>query len=301
VGPTASGKSDLALAAARRWPDLELVSMDSMQVYRGMDIGTAKASPAAREQVRHHMIDVADPSEDFSVARFQGEARAAIRAIEARGHRALLVGGTGLYVQAVIDDLRFPGEDLARRGEIEARYAGDDGLVAAYTTLRDLDPVAAARMEPGNRRRIVRALEVIEATGQPFSSFGAGIGACHAAVVPVRIAGLTLDAETLAARIEHRLAGMLAAGLLDEVRTLAARSEGWSRTARQAIGYKELVEVLDGRLASMDDAIEQVRVRSRQFGRRQRAWFGRDDRIIWFDSTAKSPTAADAVMAWWGP
>ena len=274
--------------------------MDSMQVYRGMDIGTAKASPSEREQVHHHMIDVADPSEDFSVARFQGEARAAIRVIEARGHRALLVGGTGLYVQAVIDDLRFPGEDLVRRGEIEARYAGDDGLVAAYATLRDRDPVAAARMEPGNRRRIVRALEVIESTGQPFSSFGAGIGACHAVVVPVRIAGLTLDAETLASRIEHRLTGMLDAGLLDEVRMLAARPEGWSRTARQAIGYKELVEVLDGRLASMDAAIEQVLVRSRQFGRRQRAWFRRDDRITWFDSTAKSPTAADVVMAWWG-
>ena len=274
--------------------------MDSMQVYRGMDIGTAKASVAEQARVRHHMIDIADPSEDFSVARFQAEARVVIADIEARGHRALLVGGTGLYVQAVIDDLRFPGEDLELRERIDTAYSGDDGLAIAYASLIDRDPVAAARMEPGNRRRIVRALEVIELSGRPFSSFGAGIGAGHAPVIDVRFAGLTLDAETLSARVDQRLDSMLDAGLVDEVRLLAARTGGWSRTARQAIGYKEIVEFLEGRLGSIEEAIERVAVRSRQFGRRQRAWFRREARITWFDATDKSPPAAEQVMAWWG-
>ena len=263
-----------------------------MQVYRGMDIGTAKASEAEQARVRHHMIDIADPSEDFSVARFQAEARVVIADIEARGQRALLVGGTGLYVQAVIDDLRFPGEDLELRERIDTAYSGDDGLAIAYASLIDL--------EPGNRRRIVRALEVIELTGRPFSSFGAGIGAGHAPVIDVRFAGLTLDAETLSARVDQRLDLMLDAGLVDEVRLLAARTGGWSRTARQAIGYKEIVEFLEGRLGSIEEAIEHVAVRSRQFGRRQRAWFRREARITWFDATDKSPPATEQVMAWWG-
>lgn len=273
--------------------------MDSMQVYRGMDIGTAKASPHERARIPHHMIDVADPGEDFSVARFQRDARASIRAIEARGHRALLVGGTGLYVRSVIDDLQFPGEDLEVRERIDARFTGDDGVADAYEVLRRIDPVAATRMEPSNRRRIVRALEVFEITGRPFSSFGAGIGAQHAAVFDVKLAGLTQDGATLAERIEHRLMTMLDAGLLAEVRTLMGRPGGWSRTARQAIGYKELVDHLEGRIGSLQDATAQIAARSRQFARRQRAWFRREDRIAWFDAGVKSETVAETVMAWW--
>ncbi len=286
------------MAVAAEWPDVELVSMDSMQVYRGMDIGTAKPSAAEQAQVRHHLIDVADPSEDFSVVRFQTAARQAIAGIEARGHRALLVGGTGLYLQAVIDDLRFPGEDLELRSRIEARCGEADGLAAAYAELVDRDPVAAGRIEPGNRRRIVRALEVIELTGQPFSSFGAGISGLHPSVVDVRIAGLRLDAEPTATRVATRLQAMLAAGLVGEVRTLAARPDGWSRTARQAIGYKELLAHLDGGL-TLPDAAEQILIRSRNFARRQRAWFRRDDRIEWFDAEKKRSARAAEVMAWW--
>ncbi len=270
-----------------------------MQVYRGMDIGTAKASRDEQTRVPHHMIDVADPGEDFSVVRFQRDARAVMRAVEARGHRCLLVGGTGLYVRAVIDDLQFPGEDLAVRERIDARYGGDAGVTDAYDVLRRIDPVAASRMEPNNRRRIVRALEVFEITGRPFSSFGAGLGAHHDPVFDVAMAGLTVDAATLADRVAQRLAVMLHSGLIEEVRALLARSGGWSRNARQAIGYKEFVDHLEGR-GSIEDATNQVLVRSRQFGRRQRAWFRREDRITWFDSGPKSETVAESVMAWWG-
>ena len=299
VGLTASGKSALALATAERWPDVEIVSMDSMQVYRGMDIGTAKASVAERARTPHHMVDVADPCEDYSVARFQRDARTSIRAIEARGHRALLVGGTGLYVHAVIDDFQFPGEDLTVRARIDAQYGGDDGVAEAYEVLQRTDPVAAARMEPNNRRRIVRALEVFEITGRPFSSFGPGIGASHPPVFEVRMAGLTLDAAALASRTEQRLTDMIDAGLVEEVHGLLGRAAGWSRTARQAIGYKEFVDYLEGRVASVEAATAQVAVRTRQFGRRQRAWFRREDRITWFDAALKSETVADDVMAWW--
>ncbi len=166
-----------------------------------------------------------------------------------------------------------------------------------YAELGVRDPVAAARIEPGNRRRIVRALEVIELTGRPFSSFGAGIGADHAPVVPVRLAGLAVDAEETSRRIEARVAAMAAAGLLDEV--LALRTRPWSRTARQAIGYKEVLEFLDGGLATFADACVAIARRSRTFARRQRAWFRRDGRIRWFDATAKSTSTAAEVMAWW--
>lgn len=299
VGPTASGKSALALAYASDHPEIEIVSMDSMQVYRGMDIGTAKPTPADRMSVPHHMIDVADPHEDFSVARFQAEARAAIAAVEHRGHRALLVGGTGLYLQAVIDDLRFPGEDLVCRARIDATCETEAGLTEAYSRLTASDPVAASRIEPGNRRRIVRALEVIETTGRPFSSFGAGIGAVHPPVIRVRIAGLTLDAETLTARLEARVRSMLAAGWVDEVRALGSRPEGWSRTARQAIGYPELDRFVREGEGSIDELAAGIVVRSRQFARRQRAWYRRTDRVHWCDAAAKTPPVLDAVVAWW--
>ena len=163
------------MTVAERLGDVEIVSVDSMQVYRGMDVGTAKPTPADRARVPHHMIDIAGPGEDFSVARFQAEARAAILDVERRGRRALLVGGTGLYLQAVVDDLCFPPEDLELRELIDARYPGDDGLAHAYTDLTLRDQTAASRIEPNNRRRIMRALEVIQSTGRPFSSFGVGL------------------------------------------------------------------------------------------------------------------------------
>ena len=171
VGATASGKSALALALARHLGDAEIVSLDSMQVYRGMDIGTAKPTPAERAEVPHHLIDVADPWDDFTVADFQALFHQALAGIEARGHRALLVGGTGLYLRAVVDDLEIPG----RYPEVRATVESEPDTVALHRRLDELDPVAAGRMEPTNRRRVVRALEVTLGSGQPFSSFGPGL------------------------------------------------------------------------------------------------------------------------------
>ncbi|MDD9371515.1 MAG: tRNA (adenosine(37)-N6)-dimethylallyltransferase MiaA, partial [Acidimicrobiales bacterium] len=198
VGTTASGKSALALAAARRAPDVEIVSVDSMQVYRGMDIGTAKPTAAERAEVPHHLLDVADPWEDFTLAWFARAARAAGGSLEARGHRALLVGGTGLYLRAVIDDLDVPG----RYPEAREVLDGDADTVGLHRRLTELDPVAAGRMEPTNRRRVVRALEVTLGSGRPFSSFGPGLDVYPAS--RFHLVGVGLPHEVVAARIEAR-------------------------------------------------------------------------------------------------
>lgn len=299
VGPTASGKSALALEVARVFGDVEIVSVDSMQVYRGLDIGTAKPTAGERAEIPHHLIDVADPGEEWSVARFQLEARAAVSDIERRGKRALLVGGTGLYVQAVIDPLTFPPEDRAVRDEILARAATPDGLAAAYAELTSRDPDAADRIGPGNVRRIARALEVIRITGRTFSSFGTGIQAFGPTVFPVRIAGVWLPRAALAARIEQRFARMRDAGLVDEVRALAGAGT-LSRTARQAIGYREVLAHLTGEEPSLDGALDAAVVRTRQFARRQRMWFRRDPRIQWFGAATNPCAVLPALLASWG-
>jgi tRNA dimethylallyltransferase len=270
-----------------------------MQIYRGMDIGTAKPSPIERAAVPHHLIDVADPWDDWSVARFQGEARAAVADIEARGKRALLLGGTGLYVQSVVDDLRFPGEDLELRAELTARAASPEGLADAYRDLEARDPDAAARIEPTNTRRIVRALEVIQLTGQPFSSFGPGLQEYGETVFPVAMAGVWLPREVLRERIAARFTAMRDAGLVDEVRALAADAHGWSRTARQAIGYKEILAHLAGDEPSLEAAFEAAVARTRSFARRQRVWFRRDPRITWFGAAENSCAVLPALLAWW--
>jgi tRNA dimethylallyltransferase len=281
VGPTASGKSALAVALARELGDVEIVSLDSMQVYRGLDIGTAKPSVDERLAVPHHLIDVADPAEEWSVRRTQDGARDAIAGIEARGRRALLVGGTGLYVRAVVDDLEIPPTDAEVRAAIDADAERD--LPALYERLVRLDPVAAARMEPGNRRRIVRALEVSELTGRPFSSFGPGIDEYRPPVIDVAMFGIVVEPPVLAQRIEQRFAAMHAAGLVDEVRRLAERP--LSRTAREAIGCREILGHLAG-ACSLEQALDAAVRRTRRFARRQRVWFGRDPRIQWIDAGA---------------
>lgn len=272
-----------------------------MQIYRGMDIGTAKPSPAERDAAPHHLVDVADPWEDWSVARFQAAARAAVADIESRGKRALLLGGTGLYVQAVVDDLKFPGEDLELRDAIAASAATPEGLAAAYRELEEKDPVTAGRTEPTNSRRIVRALEVIESTGQRFSSFGPGLGEYGETVFPVAIAGIWISRLVLRARIVERFATMRAAGLVDEVQRLAADPRGWSRTARQAIGYKEILAHLEGNEPSLDAALDAAVRRTWSFARRQRMWFRRDPRITWFGVTDNSCATVPALLAWWCP
>lgn len=280
------------MAIAVTLGDIEIVSIDSMQVYRGLDIGTAKPTAKERARIPHHMIDVADPSADCSVAEFQTRARAAIAEIEARGRRALLVGGTGLYVQAVVDDLRFPGEDLELRAELEAWTATPGGVAAAHAELAARDPDAAARIDPHNARRIVRALEVIRLTGKRFSSFGPGVGGFGPTAFPVSIAGIWLPRDVLARRIEARVAAMRSAGLSAEV---ARMGPAMSRTARQAIGYKELLDAG----GSEDEAYGAMARRTRSFARRQRMWFRRDPRIAWHGAAENPCAVLPALLARW--
>ena len=301
VGPTASGKSALALAVARSAGDAEIVSLDSMQVYRGLDIGTAKPTRTERDEVVHHLVDVADPSEEWSVRRTQDSARAALADIEARGRRALLVGGTGLYVRAVVDDLEIPPTDQSVRDRLERDVESDEGLARAYGRLTDLDPTAAARMEHGNRRRIVRALEVIELTGRQFSSFGPGIDEYPAPAISVTMLGVQFPASQLAERIEARFEAMRRTGLVDEVLSLAElpADQALSRTAREAIGYRELLAYFAGDILTLDEAFDTAVRRTRRFARRQRKWFGRDPRIQWIDGARSvAENAADAMSAW---
>jgi tRNA dimethylallyltransferase len=301
VGPTASGKSALALAIARRAPDVEIVSLDSMQVYRGLDIGTAKSTRAERAEVVHHLVDVADPSEEWSVRRTQSSARAVLVDIESRGGRALLVGGTGLYVRAVVDDLEIPPTDQGVRDRLDREAEDDAGLANAYRRLQELDPAAAARMEPGNRRRIVRALEVIEITGRRFSSFGPGIDEYPAPAIAVTMLGLRFDAPVLGTRIAERFDQMRRAGLVEEVQALAGLppDRSLSRTAREAIGYRELLAYFAGELATLDDAFDAAVRRTRRFARRQRTWFGRDPRVQWIDGTRPVADLADDARRVW--
>ncbi len=281
---------------ARRLGGIELVSVDSMQVYRGMDVGTAKPSAAERADIPHHLLDVADPAEDFSVTRFQAAAEEALTGIEARGHRALLVGGTGLYLRAVVDRLAVPGSWPDVRAELEEQAATPAGLGALYRRLADLDPAAASRMEPGNARRVVRALEVMTGSGRLFSSSGPGLEAYPP--TRFRLAGVWLPRAVVNARIEHRYRGQMAAGFVDEVARLAGRPEGLSRTARQALGYRELLAAVEGN-TTVDDAVEHAVRRTRQFARRQRAWFRRDPRITWLGSARNPLAVLPALLGDW--
>ena len=271
----------MALDLARRLGDVEIVTVDSMQVYRGMDIGTAKPSPAEQAEVPHHLIDLADPADDWSVTRWAAAARAAITGIEARGHRALLVGGTGLYFQAVVDGLSPPG----RYPEVLAQLELEGDTAVLHHRLTSLDPVAAARMTTSNRRRVLRALEVTLGSGRPFSSFGPGMTAFPP--TSWRLAGLWLPRAVVAERIGRRLRGMVQAGLIEEVARL--RAAGMSRTARQALGYREVLRHLDGE-AGLDEAVEEADRRTRAFARRQRVWWRRDPRIRWY-GTSDNPLA----------
>ena len=295
VGPTASGKSSVAMAAAERLDDVELVSVDSMQVYRHMDIGTAKPSSAEQARVRHHLIDLVDPTEEFTVAEFQRSYAEVSVDLARRDRRALLVGGTGLYHRSVIDDLDIPGEWPDIRGRLE-REAAESGADVLHERLRSVDPAAADKVEPSNVRRIVRALEVCEGSGRPFSSFGPGLGAYPPTAVTQ--IGLRWDRAVLASRIEARVDRMIADGLVDEVRTIRD-STGFSRTAAQALGYKEILAHLDGE-TSLAEATELIVVRTRQFAVRQERWFRRDPRVTWIDVdhdpvAAALPAVIDAL------
>jgi tRNA dimethylallyltransferase len=295
VGVTASGKSETALAVAARRGDCEIVSVDSMCVYRGMDIGTSKPSPEAQAAVPHHLIDLVDPSEDFSLTRFQRAARRALDDIADRGHHALLVGGTGLYLRALVDDLVIPGRypDVAAALEAELDQGRAD-VVALHERLRALDPVGAGRMEPTNRRRVVRALEVTVGSGRPFSEFGPGLEAYGASSVAQ--VGLARPPEEIDRRIAARVAAMVEAGFVDEVRGLAGRPGGLSRTARQALGYREILRhVEEG--APLAECLDETVRRTRQFARRQASWFRRDPRIAWAESAPQAQELLERALS----
>ena len=286
VGPTASGKSDLAMAVARMIGRAEIVALDSMQVYRGMDIGTATPTAAEQAEVPHHLINLVDPAEEFAVAELQASARVVIEAVRGRDAVPVLVGGTGLYVRAVIDDLNIPGQYPQVRDDLEA----EPDTAALYDRLAALDPVAAGRMEPTNRRRVLRALEVTLGSGRPFSSFGPGLA--HYPPTPFVQLGIHWDRDRLDERIAARYQQQIAAGFLEEVRALALRPI--SRTAAQALGYKELLAHLRGE-TTLDEAVDLAVTRTRRFARRQQRWFRRDPRIHWLNAPINPAEALKAA------
>jgi tRNA dimethylallyltransferase len=288
VGATAVGKTDLSLDVAEAL-GAEIVSLDSMQIYKGMDIGTAKPSTAMRERVSHHLIDVFPPSHELSVADFQVLARQAIDEIAERGRLPLLVGGSGLYFRAVVDDLRFPPRDPALRQRLEGE-ADRFGAKAMHDRLRDLDPEAAARIEPQNARRTVRALEVIELTGRPFSDTAAWDG--YESRYALVVAGLRRERDDLRSRIEERALHMLRHGLIDEVDALGEGAFG--STARQALGYRQILE----REPYEDEALlaERISKATGRFARRQESWFKGDPRIRWFE--AGDPDVLEKVLSY---
>ncbi len=294
VGVTASGKSETALELAIRRGDCEIVSIDSMCVYRGMDIGTSKPGAEARAAVPHHLLDLVEPDQDFTVTEFQRAAREALEGIARRGHHALLVGGTGLYLRAVVDDLEIPGRYPDVAAALEAEL--DEGRAEPadlHARLAALDRVGAARMEPTNRRRVVRALEVTLGSGRPFSTFGPGLGAYPESGTPQ--VGLARPPGEIDRRIENRFGQMVQAGLVDEVRALAARPAGISRTARQALGYREvLAHVEDG--VPLADCLQEAVRRTRQFARRQASWFRRDPRISWAADVAEAQALVERAL-----
>jgi tRNA dimethylallyltransferase len=294
LGPTASGKSDVAMAVAARAATedrFQIVAVDAMQVYRGMDIGTAKPTLDDQRVVPHHGLDLVDPDREFTVAEFTGVATAAIDSILASGGTPLLVAGTGLYLRALTDPMEIPPTWPDVRSSLEARLATEP-VENLHRELALLDPVAATRMEPNNARRVVRALEVCVGSGRRFSSFGPGLESYPP--VPFMQVGLRWSRPALAERIQQRVQQMMAAGLLDEVEQLRARCS-LSRTSLQALGYKELIDHLDGR-ATLDQAVEQIVVRTRQFAVRQERWFRRDPRVQWVDIQADAVTEAVPVI-----
>ena len=292
LGPTGAGKSALALAVAEaasaRGEAHEIVAVDAFTVYRGMDVATAKPTPAERARVPHHLVDVLDPADELTVVRFRDLAGAAIAEVHARGATALLVGGSGLYWRAVVDRLEFPPTDPAVRAAVEARL-GDDAE-AAHAELALRDPAAAARIPVRNLRRVVRALEVLELTGRPFSAWDDAWDRYESVHDDLEVVLLDPPDEVLRAAIEARSAAMVAGGLVAEERRLASGPR--SRTATAGIGYAEAAAVLRGELAE-DDLAAAVAARTWRYARRQRAWFRADPRCVPADP-------ADVLRRWGG-
>ncbi|PPJ18097.1 tRNA (adenosine(37)-N6)-dimethylallyltransferase MiaA [Nocardia nova] len=289
VGPTATGKSDLALELAVRL-DGEIVNIDAMQLYRGMDIGTAKLPPQQRRGIPHHQLDVLEVTETATVAAYQAAASADVEDILARGRVPIIVGGSMMYVQALLDEWEFPATDTRVREKWEA-VLERDGIAAVHAALRAADPVAAQTILPTDGRRIVRALEVVELTGRPFAASQPQRGTPR---WNTTIIGVDRETAELDARIETRTETMFAQGLVDEVRELIGRGLRRGRTARRAIGYAQVLAHLDNEY-DLSHARERTLIGTRRYVRRQRSWFRRDPRVHWVDGA--DPRLADAVLA----
>ena len=293
VGPTASGKSAVAMELARsrnaQGLPTEIVSCDSMQVYRRMDIGTAKPSVSEREEIPHHLIDLVDPWEDHDLVMFLRAARAVLADIESRGASAVVVGGTGLYFRGVVDGLTPPPQFPAIAAELDS----DPDTAALAQRLAELDPLALSRIPPGNRRRIIRALEVTLGTGVPFSAHGDAMGRYEP--TPFVVVGLRPDRERLTTAINQRLDRQMDEGFLAEVADLHGLEPPMSRNARHALGYRELLGHLEDGVA-LDESLRTARIRTRRFAVSQLRWFNRDPRINWLDP-GDGPPPVSALAA----
>ena len=276
VGSTASGKSSLAIELARRRSNVEIISIDSMAIYRGMNIGTATPTVAEQEEIPHHLINIVDPSDEFALPLFQSAVEKALEEITNRGNRAVLVGGTGLHVRAVVDRLQVPPRFLSIRDEIELIPE----TAFLYRRLKDLDPLASEKIEPGNRRRIVRALEVTLGTGRPFSSFGPGLDVYPPS--PFTEIGIRMPRDLNDLRIAERYKRQIEDGFVEEVKNLISDGRELSKTASQALGYKQIISYIEGE-NTLEEAIESAIASTRRFARRQEKWFRRDPRIQWME------------------
>ena len=291
VGPTATGKSAVAIEVADRL-GAEIVNADAFQVYQGMDIGTAKVSPAERRGITHHLLDVCDVRADLSVAQYQRMGREVLVGIAERGVPAVVVGGSGLYARGLLDDLKFPGSDAQIRARWEAELASS-GPHRLHAVLAERDPAAAEHILATNGRRIVRALEVGELTGQPFV---AQLPADGPPLVPHWSVGLDLAREELDLRIHRRVEHMFESGLVTEVRQLLELGLREGRTASRALGYPQVIDLLDG-LLDQDQAVADIVLATRRFARRQQRWFHRDPRTTWLDASEPSSSTASQIVA----
>ena len=275
-GATATGKSEIAVEIATEI-DAEIINADSMQVYKGMDIGTAKISIEDRQSIPHHLMDILTVKQDSTVAWYQDLARSKISEIHSRGKHAVIVGGTGLYIKSILDELNFPDTDPVVRAKLELE-AAELGVAHLFNRLRELDPAAALAIDQANTRRVIRALEVIEITGKPFT---ANLPREDSSRYPKALQfGLVMDRPSLQERIDARVDRMWSAGLVDEVKHLEAEGLREGTTAKKALGYAQLLNVMDG-IMSDDEAREETKRATRQYARRQETWFSRDARIQW--------------------
>jgi len=288
VGPTASGKSELGLKMAESAPPAEIISADAMAIYEEMNIGTAKVSLSERRKIPHHLVDVASVTENYTVSQFQAEAFSVIRRLQQNSINQIIVGGTGLYVRSVVDEFTMPPNFPDIRQELELEPDAD----VLWQRLNELDASAASKMEPTNKRRIVRALEVCIGSGQKFSSFGPGVNH-YEKTSHVQI-GLEIDRTVLDERIEKRFDFQVENGFVDEVQNLMKLE--LASTAMQALGYKEIMKHLKGEY-SLEDAINESKLRTKRFARRQQRWFRRDPRITWFQ--AMDPDLSEKVWIHW--